>query len=52
MARNNPEEAIKKYAVGREHYVVTKSPIKKVFLKPLTKNWRTELFKQNIKIEK
>jgi hypothetical protein len=46
MARNNPEEAIKKYAVGREHYVVTNSPIKKVFLKPLTKNWRTELLKQ------
>jgi hypothetical protein len=49
MARNSPEEAIKKYAVGREHYVVTKSPIKKVFLKPLIKNWRTELFNNKIK---
>ena len=27
LARENPKEAIKKYAVGREHYVVAKSPI-------------------------
>lgn len=45
MARNNPEEAIKKYAVGREHYVVTQSPIKKVFIKPLVKNWKNYLLK-------
>jgi hypothetical protein len=44
MARNHPEEAIKKYAVGREHYVVTESPIKKVFLKPLIKDWKSKLF--------
>jgi hypothetical protein len=44
MARNQPEEAIKKYAVGREHYVVTQSPIKKVFLKPLIKDWKSKLF--------
>jgi hypothetical protein len=44
MARNHPEEAIKKYAVGREHYVVTQSPIKKVFLKPLIKDWKSKLF--------
>lgn len=43
MARNHPEAAIKKYAVGREHYVVTQSPIKKVFLKPLVKNWKSKL---------
>jgi len=43
MARNHPEEAIKKYAVGREHYVVTQSPIKKVFLKPLVKDWKSKL---------
>lgn len=43
MARNNPEEAIKKYAVGREHYVVTESPIKKVFVKPLVKDWKSIL---------
>lgn len=43
MARNNPEEAIKKYAVGREHYVVTESPIKKVFVKPLVTNWKSIL---------
>jgi hypothetical protein len=40
MARTNPQEAIKRYAVGREHYVITESPIKKVFLKPLVKNWK------------
>ncbi len=45
MARTNPQEAIKKYAVGREHYVVTESPIKKVFLKPLVKNWKSFLVK-------
>lgn len=45
LARTNPEAAIKKYAVGREHYVITKSPIKKVFLKPLVKNWKKFLFK-------
>ena len=44
MARNHPEEAIKKYAVGREHYVVTQSPIKKVFLKPLIKDWKSKLY--------
>ena len=44
MARKHPEEAIKKYAVGREHYVVTESPIKKVFLKPLIKEWKSKLF--------
>jgi len=43
LARENPEEAIKKYAVGREHYVVAKSPIKKVFVKPLVKNWKKVL---------
>ena len=43
LARTNPQEAIKKYAVGREHYVITESPIKKVFLKPLTKDWKKSL---------
>ncbi len=43
LARNDPEAAIKKYAVGREHYVVTKSPIKKVFIKPLVKKWKNIL---------
>ena len=47
MARNNPELAIKKYAVGREHYVVTKSPVKKVFVKPLVKNWKKILNREN-----
>ena len=43
LARNDPEAAIKKYAVGREHYVVAKSPIKKVFIKPLVKKWKNIL---------
>ena len=46
MARNNPELAIKKYAVGRD-YVVTKSPVKKVFVKPLVKNWKKVLNREN-----
>jgi len=46
LARTNPEAAIKKYAVGREHYVVTQSPIKKVFLKPLIKKWKTFLLNE------
>ena len=48
LARENPKEAIKKYAVGREHYVVAKSPIKKVFVKPLVKNWKKVLNKEVI----
>lgn len=40
MARNHPEEAIKKYAKGNEHYVVKKSEIKLIFVKPLVKNWK------------
>ena len=45
LARTNPEAAIAKYAVGREHYVVTESPIKKVFVKPLVKDWKDKLLK-------
>ena len=45
MARNNPEEAIKKYAKGNVHYNVTKSEIKLVFIKPLVKNWKKLLTK-------
>jgi hypothetical protein len=43
LARTNPEEAIKKYAVGREHYVITESEKKLVFVKPLVKNFREVL---------
>ena len=43
LARTNPKVAIKKYAVGNEHYVVTESPIKKVFVKPLNKKWKKML---------
>ena len=31
------------HQTGREHYVVTKSPIKKVFVKPLNKRWKKML---------
>jgi hypothetical protein len=40
LARLNPEEAIKKYAVGNNHYVITESPKKLVFVKPLRKDWK------------
>ena len=49
LARNDPKAAIAKYAVGNkgdklgEHYKVTKSPIKKVFIKPLVKKWKKVL---------
>lgn len=45
LARTNPEAAIAKYAVGREHYVVTTSPIKLVFVKPLVKDFKNKLVK-------
>lgn len=45
MARNEPEKAIKKYAVGNEHYVVAKSTKKIVFVKPLVRNWKSKLSK-------
>ena len=45
LARSNPEEAIKKYAKGNEHYHVTKSEIKLVFVKSLVKNWKNFLTK-------
>lgn len=45
LARTNPTEAIKQYAVGRNHYVVTTSLPKLVFVKPLQKNWKKILFK-------
>ena len=45
LARNDPEAAIKKYAVGKEHYSITKSEPKLVFVKPLVKNWKEYLCK-------
>lgn len=45
LARNNPEEAIKKYAVGSTHYNVTKSEKKLVFVKPIRKDFRKFLMK-------
>lgn len=45
MARNHPEEAIKKYAKGNEHFHIAKSEIKLVFVKPLVRNWKKFLIK-------
>lgn len=43
LARNNPEEAIKRYAVGKKMYSVTKSEPKLVFIRPLTSDWKEVL---------
>lgn len=40
LSRRDPAAAIKKYAVGREHYVVTESPIKKFLLNHLIRDGR------------
>lgn len=45
LARTNPKEAIKQYAVGREHYVITESPIKLVFVKQLVHDTKKLLTK-------
>jgi hypothetical protein len=46
LARTNPKAALKKYgyADGQE-YIVTKSPVKIMFVKPLVWNWKTVLLK-------
>ena len=49
LARENPEAAIAKYAVGNkgnesgEHYKVTKSEPKLIFVKPLVRKWKKVL---------
>ena len=49
LARENPKAAIAKYAVGNkgnesgEHYKVTKSEPKLIFVKPLVRNWKKVL---------
>jgi hypothetical protein len=45
LARENPKAAIKKYAVGGKHYSFTESIPKRVFIKPLIKEWREFLTK-------
>lgn len=46
LARTNPKAALEKYGYddGKE-YVVTKSPVKIMFVKPLVKNWKELLTK-------
>jgi hypothetical protein len=43
LARSNPKAAILRYAVGGEHYHVTQSEPKKIFLRPLVQNWKETL---------
>ena len=49
LARNDPKAAIAKYAVGNkgndggEHYKITKSEPKLIFVKPLTRTWKKVL---------
>ena len=45
LARTNPKEAIKKYAVGNEHYSVKQSEPKMIFVKPLIKEWKQRIQK-------
>ena len=40
LSRTNPKEAIKKYAVGNQHYAVKESEPKMIFVKPLVKDWK------------
>jgi len=43
LARIDMKAAIKKYAVGGEHYHVTKSEPKMIFVKPLVKDWKERI---------
>jgi len=40
LARTNPQEAMERYGYGGKEYVVSKSPIKIMFVKPLVWNWK------------
>ncbi len=43
LARINPKLALEKYGYGGKEYVVSNSPIKIMFIKPLVKNWKKML---------
>jgi hypothetical protein len=43
LARTNPKEAIKKYAVGNQHYAVKQSEPKMIFVKPIIKEWKERI---------
>ena len=45
LARENPKEAIERYAVGRKQYDIKESDPKKIFVIPLIKNWKEILVK-------
>lgn len=48
LARIDLKAAIKKYAVGGEHYHVTKSEPKMIFVKPLVKDWKERILNYKI----
>ena len=43
LARTNPKEAIRKYAVGNQHYAVKESQPKMIFVKPIVKDWKERI---------
>lgn len=43
LARSNPKEAIRKYAVDNMHYSVKASQPKTIFVKPLVKDWKERI---------
>ena len=48
LARTNPQAALEKYGyAGGKEYIVTKSPIKIMFVKPLVWNWKKLLTSHN-----
>jgi hypothetical protein len=45
LARNDPDKAIKKYAVGRERYHINQSEPKLVFIRPLSADYKQILLR-------
>jgi len=43
LARKDPVAAMEKYGYGGKQYIITKSPIKTMFIKPLVANWKEYL---------
>ena len=44
LARQNPKEAVRRYAVGQEYYHVQKEGVPKlIFIKPLIRKWKEKL---------
>ena len=47
LARTNPTAALEKYGYGGKEYIISKSPIKIMFVKPLVRNWKKLLLLSN-----